>query len=109
MDINENATATPTSKPRLFRWALWWGLGIMVICLAILIVYSLTNPSAFEGADGPMKVYIYSMVYHYGIWAMVIYMGIFTPIIKIDTIYDSTTNKMELNIKSIYDPLSEDE
>ena len=30
-------------------------------------------------------------------------------LIKIDTIYDSTTNKMELNIKSTYDPLSEDE
>ena len=82
MSTTENVTIESARKPRLFRWALWWGLGIMVICLAILIVYSLINPSAFEGADGPMKVYIYSMVYHYGIWAMVIYMGILAPIIE---------------------------
>ena len=82
MNTTENVATESARKPRLFRWALWWGLGIMVICLAILIVYSLTNPSAFEGADGPMKTYIYSLIYHYGIWAMVIYMGVLGPIIE---------------------------
>lgn len=82
MNTTESVATEFARKPRLFRWALWWGLGIMVICLAILIVYSLTNPSAFEGADGPMKVYIYSMVYRFGIWAMVIYMGFLAPIIE---------------------------
>jgi membrane protease YdiL (CAAX protease family) len=82
MNTSENVATESARKPRLFRWALWWGLGIVVICLAILIVYALTNPSVFEGADGPMTVYIYSMVYHYGIWAMVIYMGILGPIIE---------------------------
>ena len=82
MNTTENVATESARKPRLFRWALWWGLGIMVICLAILIVYSLTNPSAFEGSDGPMKDYVYSLVYRLGIWAMVIYMGVLAPIIE---------------------------
>ena len=63
MDINENTTAEPTPKPRLFRWALWWGLGIVVTCLVILIVYSFINPAVFEESDGPMMNYFYSIIY----------------------------------------------
>ena len=28
MDTYEKTTAAPSHKPRRFRWALWWGLGI---------------------------------------------------------------------------------
>ena len=82
MDINENTTAEPTPKPRLFRWALWWGLGIMVICLVILIAYSFINPAVFEESDGPMMNYFYSIIYRFGIWAMMLYMGVVAPIIE---------------------------
>ena len=44
MDMNENNSAMSTRKPRLIRWVLWWGLGIVVICLASLIVSSTTAP-----------------------------------------------------------------
>lgn len=82
MDTFENITATSTRKPRLFRWALWWGLGVMVICLAILIAYSYINPSAIEESNNPITDYFYSLIYHYGIWAMMIFSGIVAPIIE---------------------------
>lgn len=82
MDTIENITATSTRKPRLFRWALWWGLGVMVICLAVLIAYSFINPSAFEESGNPFMDYIYLMMYRYGIGAMMIYIGVVGPIIE---------------------------
>ena len=82
MDINNENIPTTTRKPRLFRWALWWGLGIVVTSLAILVVYSFINPSAFDESDGPMMNYIYSLTYRYGIVAMMLYMGVVGPIIE---------------------------
>lgn len=82
MDTIENTTSTFSRKPRLFRWALWWGLGIMVTCLAILLVYSFINPEAAKESNGPMMKYFYSMVYRFGIGAMMIYIGIVGPIIE---------------------------
>ena len=82
MNTNENTTTIPARKPHLFRWALWWGLGIVVTCLAILIVYSFINPLVFEESDGPVMNHVYSMTYRFGIWAMLLFMGVVGPIIE---------------------------
>lgn len=79
MEIVENKATT--SKPRLFRWALWWGLGIVTICLVILIVYAITNPTIDE-ANSPLTSYFYSLMYRFGIWPAVLYIGFIGPIIE---------------------------
>ena len=82
MDITENTTVEPTSKPRLFRWALWWGLGIVVICLAILLIYAFVNPSSANELSGPIMDYVYSKIFRHGIWPIMVYMGLLAPIIE---------------------------
>ena len=82
MDTIDNSTATSSRKPRLFRWALWWGLGITVASLAILLVYSFINPEASEESQSPMMNYVYLIIYRFGISAMMIYMGVVGPIIE---------------------------
>lgn len=75
---------TDSRKPKLFRWALWWGLGIMVVCLAIIIidaVVTMNHPSG-ESIDNQMMDIIYSLVYDFGIWPIIIYLGIIGPIIE---------------------------
>ena len=81
MDINENVVA-PTRKPRLFRWALWWGLGVIVTSLVALIVYACIDPSAIEDMNAPLMKAIYSMICRFGIWPVIIYMGLVGPIIE---------------------------
>ena len=81
MDINENVVA-PTRKPRQFRWALWWGLGVIVTSLVALIVYASIDPSALEDMNAPLMKAIYSMVCRFGIWPVIIYMGLVGPIIE---------------------------
>lgn len=73
-----------TKKPRLFRWALWWGLGIMVLCLAILIIDDIgsTGDPSSSGMEGPMIDMLYMLIYKLGIWPIVIYIGIIGPIIE---------------------------
>ena len=39
-----------TKKPKLFRWALWWGLGIIAVCLTIIII----KGESLEGFDTPL-------------------------------------------------------
>ena len=82
MDTNDNTTAVPTRKPRLFRWALWWGLGVIVVGLVALVVYAAINPSAVNEMNAPLMKYIYSLVSRFGIWPVVIYMGVVGPIIE---------------------------
>ena len=79
MEIVENKATT--SKPRLFRWALWWGLGIVMICIVILIVYAITNPTIDE-ANRPMTTYFYALMYRFGIWPTVLYIGLIGPVIE---------------------------
>lgn len=81
MSDNENTTAISTHKPRLFRWALWWGLGVFVICTAIIIVDAVTNPSSADAGE-PIGDFIYSMVYRYGVWPALLYIGFLGPIVE---------------------------
>lgn len=78
---NENVVAS-TRKPRLFRWALWWGLGIIVSSFVALIVYAIINPSEIEGMNAPLMKAVYSLIFRFGIWPVVIYMGLVGPIIE---------------------------
>lgn len=82
MDISENATAASPQKPRLFRWALWWGLGIVVVCLAIIIVDAFIDPSSANELDRPIMDKFYSMIYQYGILPVIIYIGLVGPIVE---------------------------
>ncbi len=81
MDINENVVV-PSRKPRLFRWALWWGLGVIVTSLVALIVYASINPDAVNEMNAPLMKAIYSMICRFGIWPVIIYMGLVGPIIE---------------------------
>lgn len=74
-------------KQRLFRWALWWGLGIVVVCLAILLIGDIDSffgPSdgtpSTDGTDLPIMVYFYRVIFKFGIWPIVIFIGVITPI-----------------------------
>lgn len=74
-------------KQKLFRWALWWGLGIVVVCLAVLLINdinSLFNPSdgtpSSEETDLPVLDYLYRIIFKIGIWPMVIFIGVIAPI-----------------------------
>ena len=82
MGANEKTTTVPSRKPRHFRWALWWGLGIIVTSLAALVVYAIINPSAIEGMNAPLMKAVYSMISRFGIWPVIIYMGLVGPILE---------------------------
>ena len=82
MDINNENVVEPTRKPRLFRWALWWGLGVVVVSLVALIVYAIIDPAAVSEMNAPLMRAIYSMVCRFGVWPVIIYMGLVGPIIE---------------------------
>lgn len=82
MDINNENVVAPTRKPRLFRWALWWGLGVVVVSLVALIVYAIIDPAAVSEMNAPLMRAIYSMVCRFGVWPVIIYMGLVGPIIE---------------------------
>lgn len=82
MGTNENTTTVPSRKPRRFRWALWWGLGVIVASLIALVVFAVINPSAVNEMNAPLMKAVYSMVCRFGIWPVVIYMGLVGPIME---------------------------
>ena len=71
-----------SQKPKLFRWALWWGLGIMVVCLAVIVFDGITTmgSSSNDDAGSPIMDYLYMIIYQFGIWPMVIFIGVIAPI-----------------------------
>ncbi len=81
MDVNENVVA-PTPKSRRFRWALWWGLGIILTSLVALVVYAIINPSVAEGMNAPLMKAVHSMISRFGVWPVIIYMGLVGPIME---------------------------
>ena len=74
----ERTIEQKTKKPKLFRWALWWGLGIIAVCLTIIII----KGESLEGFDTPLMDAIYSMVYRFGILPVVLYIGIIGPVME---------------------------
>jgi hypothetical protein len=86
-----------TKNPKLFRWALWWGIGIVVVTLIIMIIIG----EGLEGFDAPMMNAIYRKVYRYGILPVVLYIGLLGPIIE-EFVFRSWGNgKMWTGITSI--------
>ena len=93
----ERTIEQKTKKPKLFRWALWWGLGIVVTCLTIVII----KGESLEGFDAPIMNAIYNMVYQFGILPVVLYIGIIGPIIE-ELVFRSWGNgKLWTGISSI--------
>jgi membrane protease YdiL (CAAX protease family) len=81
MSVNENTTATSTHKPRLFRWALWWGLGITVVCFAIFFIDDKANSSLTQPI-APIDNVFNEMIYWVGIWPALIVLGLVGPIVE---------------------------
>lgn len=71
-------------KPKLFRWALWWGLGIMVGCLAVIVVEALINMdnSAADEMSAPIMGAFYQLIYNFGIWPIMLYIGLIGPVLE---------------------------
>lgn len=67
---------------RLFRWALWWGIGIVVICLAFLLIGAFNESSTSDELSGPIMNTVYRLIYQFGIWPIVIYIGVVGPIFE---------------------------
>ena len=74
---------TSERKPRLFRWALWWGLGIMAVTLAVLIGEGLvadTPGFASDSMTAPMMNSIYRFVYRFGLWPVFLFIALVAPV-----------------------------
>lgn len=69
---------------KLFRWALWWGLGIMIGCLAVIVVDALANMgnSTADEMTAPIMGAFYQLIYNFGIWPIVLYIGLIGPVVE---------------------------
>ena len=67
-----------TKKPKLFRWALWWGIGIVVVCLTILMI----KGESMEDFGSPIMNVFYSMIYRFGVFPVILYVGLLGPIME---------------------------
>lgn len=93
----EETMKQKTKEPKLFKWALWWGIGIVVVCLTILII----NGESLGDLGAPMMNAFYSMIYRYGLLPFILYIGIGGPIME-ELVFRSWGNgKMWTGITSI--------
>lgn len=71
-----------TRNPKIFRWALWWGLGITVACLVTLVVDSIATMGDTAGGEFEAQTLdsLYSIIYKFGIWPMIIFIGVVAPV-----------------------------
>ena len=65
-------------EPKLFKWALWWGIGIVVVCLTILII----KGESIEDFGSPIMNAFYSMIYRFGVFPVILYVGLVGPIME---------------------------
>lgn len=86
-----------TREPKLFKWALWWGIGIIVACLTILMI----NGESLEDFNSPITNAFYSMIYRFGIFPFILYVGVLGPVME-EIVFRSWGNgKMWTGITSI--------
>ena len=86
-----------TKEPKLFKWALWWGIGIVVVCLTILMI----KGESIEDFGSPIMNVFYSMIYRFGIFPVILYVGLVGPIME-EIVFRSWGNgKMWTGITSI--------
>lgn len=62
-------------KQRLFRWALWWGLGITIVSIALLFI-----PGLDDGQD-PVGDLMYNLL-DKGFWLLLLVVGIIMPVLE---------------------------
>ena len=67
-----------TKEPKLFKWALWWGIGIVVVCLTILMI----KGESMEDFGSPIMNVFYSMIYRFGIFPVILYVGLVGPVME---------------------------
>ena len=67
-----------TKAPKLFKWALWWGIGIVVVCLTILMI----NGESMGDFGSPIMNALYSMIYQFGILPVILYVGLLGPVME---------------------------
>ena len=67
---------------KLFRWALWWGLGIVVACIALMFILDDIGGGAVDNSAAPMMDVVYWLVYSFGIWPIMIYIGVIGPVLE---------------------------
>jgi len=67
-----------TREPKLFKWALWWGIGIVVVCLTVLII----KGESMGDFGSPMINAFYSLIYQFGILPVILYVGLVGPIME---------------------------
>lgn len=67
-----------TKEPKLFKWALWWGLGIVMVCLTILLI----NGESLGDLGGPMIDALYRRIYQFGLFPVILYIGLVGPILE---------------------------
>lgn len=65
-------------EPKLFKWALWWGIGIVVVCLTILMI----NGESMGDFSSPIMNAFYSLIYQFGILPVILYVGLVGPIME---------------------------
>ena len=64
-----------SKKQRLFRWALWWGLGITIVSIALLFI-----PGLDDGQD-PVGDLMYNLL-DKGFWLLLLIVGIIMPVFE---------------------------
>ena len=62
-------------RQRLFRWALWWGLGITIVSIALLFI-----PGLDDGQD-PVGDLMYNLL-DKGFWLLLLVVGIIMPVLE---------------------------
>ena len=67
-----------TREPKLFKWALWWGIGIVVVCLTIIMI----KEESLEDFGSPIMNALYNMIYQFGILPVILYVGLVGPIME---------------------------
>lgn len=68
-------------KPKQFRWAFWWGLGIVAACIAWMLVEEFFFDNNHDGA-APMTNLLYEIMYKFGIWPIILYIGVGAPLLE---------------------------
>ncbi len=66
---------TKPKKQRLFRWALWWGLGITIVSIALLFI-----PGIDDGED-PVTDSMFDLL-NTSFWLMLFVVGIAAPVLE---------------------------
>ena len=72
---HHQAIKRSSNHQRLFRWALWWGLGITIVSIALLFI-----PGLDDGQD-PVGDLMYNLLGK-GFWLLLLIVGIIMPVLE---------------------------